>query len=771
MNFQVRQDSPKPKNKASSNGIYDKGYLILIFSFVAISSIISYSFYHALKISRNYSPLVDAAMEVQLQSTSAHLWFEEILSGDSFEKMETVWEHQGRAEWYAKALLYGGETAETIYIPLKVANLRQKVTEVIDSLKSFEEITEVRLDTIAVSGSGTAIDQQYDKVFNNLIDRAEDVKTELYRMIGVANKRFIWTQIAIILTTCIVFLFSLLFYRKTSLFKKNALEEMQEKNDALIKEMQTREQSQAQLLDSERRYSRLVENLNDVVFRLTLPDARFEFISDSAIGLFGISPAELHDSTKLFKTLIHPESKEEFNAFWEKMLQGQAQNYCEYRIISRSSGKVKWLSQRNSTITDGKGKAIAVEGIITDVSFSKNMEDERLSLERQMLHAQKLESLGVLAGGIAHDFNNLLMAILGNADLALQELSPHAPARENIDAIEKASRRAASLAKQMLAYSGKGKFIIEPIELNEFVQEMAHMLEVSISKKAVLKFNFADNIPVFEGDPTQIRQVIMNLIINASEAIEDMSGIIAISTGAMVCTREYLETTDFAKNFGLTTQLPEGVYVYLEVADTGCGMDLETQQKLFDPFFTTKFTGRGLGMAAVQGILRGLGASIKVYSEVGKGTTFKILFPVTENTLGSDLKSVGDGEVESVNAHGTVLIADDEETVCAVGKMMLERIGFKVLTAANGRQAVEVFKQHSNAITLVLLDLTMPHLGGEEVFREIRLIKPDAKVIISSGYNEMDTTQQFAGKGLAGFIQKPYTSKELKALLADVLKN
>jgi CheY-like chemotaxis protein len=362
------------------------------------------------------------------------------------------------------------------------------------------------------------------------------------------------------------------------------------------------------------------------------------------------------------------------------------------------------------------------------------------------------------------------MAILGNADLAMDELAPYAPARDNVAEILKASKRAAELSKQMLAYSGRGRFVVEPIELNEFVEEMGHLLEVSISKKVVLKYNFADNLPAFDGDAAQIRQVIMNLITNASEAIGDASGVIALSTGAMDCDRAYLDSVDEILRAGLDEPLGEGLYAYFEVADTGCGMDTETIKKIFDPFFTTKFTGRGLGMAAVLGIVRGHRGAIKVHSEVGKGTTFKVLFPASELTAGDAAAQRRDvSESDTWRGRGTILIADDEETVCAVGKQMLHKMGFDVLTAVDGRQAIEVFGAQGDDIVCVLLDLTMPHMDGEEAFRELRRICPDVSVILCSGYNEQDATQRFAGKGLTGFVQKPYDMAELKKKLIEIL--
>ncbi len=408
--------------------------------------------------------------------------------------------------------------------------------------------------------------------------------------------------------------------------------------------------------------------------------------------------------------------------------------------------------------------------LVRDVTDRRQAEEENLALERQVQHAQKLESLGVLAGGIAHDFNNLLTGILGQADLALDGLSPMSPVRGNLEEIEKASRRAADLANQMLAYSGKGRFVVKPIGIGELIEEMAYLLDVSISKKAVLKYDLADDLPTFDGDATQIRQIFMNLVTNASEAIGDKSGVITVSTGIMHCDRAYLEGVRGTEKDRQNEPLPEGNYVYFEVSDTGSGMDAETIDKVFDPFFTTKFTGRGLGMSAVLGIVRGHKGALRIYSEVGKGSTFKVLFPATESA-DADLASQEpsqDAEREWRGA-GTVLIADDEESVINVGKQMLERMGFGVLTAADGLEALDLYREHHDEIVCILLDLTMPRMDGEEAFRAMRQIDPDVSVILCSGYNKQDATQRFVGKGLVGFIQKPYMMAELQEKLQEVI--
>jgi PAS domain S-box-containing protein len=404
----------------------------------------------------------------------------------------------------------------------------------------------------------------------------------------------------------------------------------------------------------------------------------------------------------------------------------------------------------------------ALLAVVLDATEKLKAESERKALEEKIQHTQKLESLGVLAGGIAHDFNNLLMGILGYAGLAQLELPNSSEAHNYLKEIEVSGRRAADLCKQMLAYSGKGKFIVKPLDLSELVEEMSNLLNVSISKAAVLKSNFAKALPAIEADPTQIRQVVMNLITNASEALEEKNGVISISTGWMECDSEYLRDTY------LDVDLPPGPYVYVEVADTGCGMDEDTKGKLFDPFFTTKFTGRGLGLAAVLGIVRGHGGTIKVYSEKGKGSVFKVFFPASETPVAKS--GATDASVLPLNGQGTILVVDDEETVRRLSRRILERAGYKVFTASDGTEGLELYRQYADTIDLVLLDMTMPRLGGEAAFRELRRIRSDVRVLLSSGYNEQEATSGFAGKGLSGFIQKPYTPDELYAAISRVLK-
>ncbi|MBN2158416.1 MAG: PAS domain S-box protein [Spirochaetes bacterium] len=525
----------------------------------------------------------------------------------------------------------------------------------------------------------------------------------------------------------------------------------------VCRDVTMRMKARQDLMDSEERNRLLVENANEGI--AVIREGRFVFVNPRLIALTGYSAEELAEKrfTELF---IHPDDREMISDRYARRLGGDTAPFTyEVRFIQKS-GTSRW-TEVNSVLFDWEGTP-AVLLFIRDITDRKQAEDERRKIESQIQQTQKLESLGVLAGGIAHDFNNLLMAILGSIDLALLDLSKTSPVRGNLIEAAKSSQRAADLCRQMLAYSGRGRFTNEPISLNELIDDMRHMLEVSVSKKAIIRYNLSRGIPAVEADATQIRQIVMNLVINASDAIGEKSGVISVSTGAMNCDRSYLSET------WLDEKLPEGLYVYVEVADTGIGMSAETLPRVFDPFFTTKFAGRGLGLAAVLGIVRGHRGAVKIYSEPGKGTNFKILFPAAERPAGPLEESRHDAH--GWRGSGIVILADDEETIRSIGKQMLERLGFTVRTAANGNEALDIFRELGGTVACVILDMTMPHMDGEETFREMRRIRKNARVIMSSGYNEQEITQRFVGKGLAGFIQKPYQLADLAAKLKDILE-
>jgi len=422
------------------------------------------------------------------------------------------------------------------------------------------------------------------------------------------------------------------------------------------------------------------------------------------------------------------------------------------------SGRLFWV-EVSMRVADLSGKACVLV-TVRDISERKMEEALRNESDVQRRENQKMESLGVLAGGIAHDFNNLLMTILGNADMTLTELSPTAPARENVNEIIKASRRAAELCAQMLAYAGKGKFVTGTINLNDVVAGMKSMAEASVSKKVSLRFNYVQAPPVVVADKAQIQQIVMNLLINASEAIGDREGTISVSTGLMRCDRAFFQST-------LTgVARVEGDYAFLEVRDTGVGIKTDAVSKIFEPFYTTKFTGRGLGLSAVQGIVNSHHGAIKVHSEEGKGTVFTILLPaVTAVAMPAPVVN-GDDKIRT----GAILLVDDDESIRVMTTKMLKAIGYDVISVPDGAQALRVIKAREKNLACVLLDLNMPVMNGEETYREIRKIDRTLPVIISSGYGEQEISEKFSEQSALGVIRKPYQMATLRHKIEETLQ-
>jgi PAS domain S-box-containing protein len=379
--------------------------------------------------------------------------------------------------------------------------------------------------------------------------------------------------------------------------------------------------------------------------------------------------------------------------------------------------------------------------------------------EAQSRHVQKLESIGVLAGGIAHDFNNLLHVVLGNADIALSHLPQGARAREPLEEVVRATLRAADLTRQLLAYSGKGAVVVRHLDLSNEVREMATLLRTAISKQAMLAWELAPDLPAVSADPTQVRQVVMNLITNASDALDEEGGTITLRTG--VIDAEDLRHPHFEESRpGEATDIALEQYVYLEVADNGAGMTPETLNRIFDPFFSTKFAGRGLGLAAVIGIVRAHKGLIRIRTAPGEGTSFRVLFPPVSGPVRNT------DEVSTPRSgwrgNGTILVVDDEEAVREVAERMLQEIGFQTVGAGDGREALKILKLEAQQITGVLLDLSMPRMGGQETFQRLRKTHPELPVVMMSGYTEEVVAEQLGESAQRTvFLQKPFVAEDL----------
>lgn len=509
--------------------------------------------------------------------------------------------------------------------------------------------------------------------------------------------------------------------------------------------------AQLALQESEQRFREFAETVEDVFWIADEAGESLLYVSPAFERLWGQKPEAVLESRLAWLNQIYEEDRERVrDALIAKAGQGRFDE--EYRII-RPDQSIRWVRDRGFPVRDEYGNVLRIVGITEDIT-------ERKKFEADLQETAKLESLGVLAGGIAHDFNNLLTGIMGNASLALEELPASSAARELIAGVVHASERAADLTRQMLAYSGKGKFVVQFVNLSAVLREIVGLLRSSISRGIQIELHLRDDLPAVEADVAQIQQLLMNLVINGAEAIGDCPGTITIRIELQHCDEEYVRTTLAGQG------LEPGEYVMLQVKDTGCGMDTATQARIFEPFFTTKFTGRGLGLAAARGIVRGHRGAIIVDSAPGRGSTFTVLLPAAKAAV---QPRESEKETGSERFEGVILVIDDEEIVRTTAQSALERLGFRVLSAENGLRGIELFESAADEISLVLLDMTMPLMSGEETLRRLRAIRHDVPVIVSSGFSEMEASRRFEGQVLGGFLQKPYTAGYLAEKVRSIL--
>ena len=487
-----------------------------------------------------------------------------------------------------------------------------------------------------------------------------------------------------------------------------------------------------------------------------------EWASPNTESVFGYSPSQFVDGEVSYASLVHADDIDRVAAEVEHAIETEVVSFEHepYRV-RRADGEYRWL-QDVTHMQRNDGVVTHFVGYVVDITERHEATRRQHALELKLLHGQKLESLGVLAGGVAHDFNNILTGILGEASLASSSLNPEdTDTLASIQQIETLARRAADLTRQLLAYSGKGRFVVQSVDLSTLLQEISQMLKVVISKKAALELDLAAGLPPIMADRTQVQQVAMNLLTNASEALGDSPGLIRVCTSAEVCSKERLAQAYSAPD------LTPGTYVVLEVSDNGCGMTPEVRDKLFEPFFTTKAHGRGLGMSAILGIMRAHKGAIRVYSEPKQGTAFKMLFPATSQPPRDGAPGAAPSPWRGA---GLALVVDDEPSVRGVAQRMLQKLGFETVAASDGAEALEVFKVRRDEIRVVLLDMMMPVMSGRETLSAIRAIAPDMPIVMSSGFNEQEAITRLAARGMTCFLQKPYQIADLELALRDVVK-
>jgi PAS domain S-box-containing protein len=490
------------------------------------------------------------------------------------------------------------------------------------------------------------------------------------------------------------------------------------------------------------------------------PNGRITMVNSAAENMFGYTRAELLSST--VETLVPDHVRARHSQYRAEYLRApavRAMGAGRELTGRRKDGSQVPIEIGLNPITTPKG--VMVLASIVDITERVRAAREREELETRVRHSQKLESLGVLAGGIAHDFNNLLSAILGNAELALLHVSAGSPAAEHLERIFSTTRRAAELSRQMLAYSGRASFEIRHMDVSEAVKGIAELLHVSVSKKAEVRFEFGPDLPQVNADVAQFNQIVMNLITNASEALGDKPGQITVRTGVQDVSAAYL------KDCLCDDTVHSGQFVFFEVQDTGSGMDAATKARIFDPFFTTKFTGRGLGLSAVLGIMRGHKGAVNVQSAPGIGTSMRMLFPAIPRV--AKRKAAG-GEAAAWRGSGKVLVVDDESLLRYVARAQLESMGFEVIEANDGAHALEVFAAHGPELVLAVLDFTMPRLDGDQAASKMRETRPDLPIVLCSGYGALDLSERLRNQPSIVLMSKPYSLSEMRDAVRRALK-
>lgn len=482
--------------------------------------------------------------------------------------------------------------------------------------------------------------------------------------------------------------------------------------------------------------------------------------------MLGYGATELAEHADTWRALIHPEDR----PLAEQRLRDHLKLGIPFEHTSRyrhRDGSLRTMLVRGHAMRDADGHPWRIVGNHTDITDQMRARDERRRIEARLQDTHRLESMGVMAKGVAHDFNNLMMAILGNAELALLDLGEHGEAAQTLAEISAAARRASELCNQLLAYAGEGDLRLSPLHVGDLVSDIRQLLEATISRKAHIELDCDADLPAIRGDAARLRQVVANLVHNASDALGGLPGNIRIATGLV-------DPSVDAGRGAAVDPLPDGLYVYVDVIDDGAGIDPEIVPRIFDPFFTTRpGSGRGLGLATALGIMRGHGGTIEVESEPGAGSRFRLLLPsVSEAARVGPSRSSAEVPAPSVRdfvGEGRLLFVDDEESIRDLGARVLGRVGFQVEVAVDGREAVAQFRRARESLRAVVLDLTMPELDGEEVYRILRELRADVPILLMSGFPEHDAFHKLPGDERVDFLQKPFTHAQLIGSLARLL--
>ncbi|MGB3209691.1 MAG: ATP-binding protein [Desulforhopalus sp.] len=738
---------------SETNSLYQTRNRYLIIGLVAIIIFVSlaYSFYSSSRMIGKYSPLVDATMEIKLEATSAHLWFEELLAGDKNENFDDITKHLDHAKWYARAMLEGGKNPEGTYLPLSDLVPRGEVAATIDLINQFEALTHQRYQSASSAGIGSETDQQYDRVFKILIHQIDGVETLLQQKIRDDFSKLQIVQISLMLVIILLSMFGFFMqYRYDQAQKKNIHRAKEAKDRAIRNEMWLKT---------------TMNSMGDGVI-ITDHIGNVTYLNPVASSLTGwrLKDAINKKMTEVFN-IVNEETKkpveDPVNMVIRKNVVVGLANHTE--LIAKD-GTVWPISDSAAPIFDEENNLVGIVVVFHEVTAQKKAEAEKATLEGQLRQAFKMEAIGTLAGGIAHDFNNILAIIIGNADMALDGIPDESLAKHNVQQVLVAGNRAKDLVKQILSFSRRDKNIKELLPICGLVEESMKSLRSTIPSSVGLKINIPEKCRMKESDflmiltdPIQFHQLLLNLCVNAVQAMDE-TGVLDVSVHEVV----FGETLP-ADRAGLQP----GIYAHLSVSDTGTGMIPEVIEMIFDPFFTTKEIdkGTGMGLSVVHGIVENHGGKIFVDSELGKGSTFHIYLPVIEGT--SEKRAEENGPLPSGSER--ILFVDDEVMLAEMGKDIIQGFGYDVTAKSDSLQALELFKKNPGYYDLVITDQTMPNMTGAEFAKQLLLMKPDLPIILCTGYSSKVDKVKAKQIGVREFASKPLKRKDIATLIRAVL--
>jgi len=733
------------KNGTQSN---KKAYYFFIgIVSMAILSTMSYSFYSSSLMINKYGPLIDATMEIKLETTTAHLWFEEKISGDRYESFDDIIDHIEQAKWYARAMLEGGENDEGRFLPLKEQHLRDEIAACLEQLNEFKRITNVRYNAFSTSGIGSDIDQRYDTLFRGLIRQIDHVETLLQKTVKRDYGRYRVLQVLlIIIVITLTSILLIIQYRHNRELKQNLAFLDAAKNRA--------EKSETWLKTT-------MNSMGDGVI-ITDQKGHISYLNPVASSLTGwhLEDAKDKNITEVFRIVNEYTKRRVENPVSIVIRKNVVVWLANHTVLISKDGNVWPISDSAAPIFDMENNLMGVVIVFHETTAQKKAEAEKRKLEAQLRQALKMEAIGTLAGGIAHDFNNILAMIIGNADMARDDIPHGNQAKHNIDEILKASNRAKELVRQILSFSRQEKSEKQPHSLPDLVAESMKSLHTTIPASVRQVINI-DNTPgrdiVIVADHTQIHQLLLNLCVNAVQAM-----------GEKGCLEVGVEkqTLQSRENIG-SALLKPGVYGLLYVADNGPGIKPGHINRIFDPFFTTKEVGEGTGMglSVVHGIVEDHGGGIRVETSPETGTTFRIYFPLTEQKAENEPV-----EIETFpKGDEHILLVDDEPMLIDVGRKMLKKQGYMVTTMTDSLEALALINERPSRFDLVITDQTMPNLTGAELAERVVKLNPALPIILCSGYSSRIDKEKAEQIGISAFVSKPLKRTELLRLIRRLL--